>query len=1457
MESYPLEYVLHHVPLMAVLGLAPLPSPSTSDPTADLGVQGSSTGALSTAAMKASSRDAVLAAGKASLLAALMAKNSVSVWDAASGKGVGFFHVVSLDRVSLMPRRISFLRENRSFPPANRLGPTTHSSLSPLNPSSPLFPDGIMSPSWVKRHREQVPSAVVSFYSLWDKSADETIVERRDPLIGSDGVTATEREKDQQLCQEINERRRNVQDRGIKFAVVLLLKGNSMETQHLDERVAFIRRTCSLDTKNSLFVLPLITGAANEVTDFINGLQKHLYENAVAYYREHGKRIKKKKSKLPVMPLRPTTVSNLPLSLTAQHSTAPSSSTSPTAKPLHPIGWSVRYEYKMGVFAEFRQDLDNAERHYEGAYQSLVDMFHSSIGNLFAPGGGGGGNGEVLQPFSSRWNEARTLADCISLKICKLSLYTDAPVAALQQLYKHISNFKSVPEHVAIGSESMSLLVPGVRPLAASVGGGSFEYWSWVAKQFRVFGELVQIATAKIGLKVPYPPPGTLQPATSPTPHAPGVPPLSQIPNITSNGFPAGDSASSLFGAFGTSNPWSVVQHAGFYYYMAACCTEERWHRFKIADKEDDSPIQPIAPAAGSMNSRSPPSVSPLASLSKISSTTPLHQQHLKSSLSAERQIDHGTMIIELLTKAYEQFKAHKSGRMTLFLASDIARMYETSGKQEMALKFFERIGKTYRKENWPAILHSILSSIVRCAEVLGRKATAVESLFELLSERITPQREDREALWDKLLGLLSQAPSPPPSGRGWKVTIDADSVNSILEVGVQFRKPNAFVRSPAGFQVTISATSSQTPVRAFRLSKVRVGFSNPRLDQVWLDAGETAWTEALESGKVVSSANKLVQWIDCSGTRREVDPDNSETTVAAGVASPTSGRRMVHVADADLSLLPGVKKVFEGSIVPLESEDLKIALVSLILETGSGTLWMDYRVGDRREDTSKRRRWLGVQDHKPKFVILDGYGEQSTVRVIRRQPNVSISFYHAPPGFLDEVYNVSLHVANEEDESVHGMVDVEFRSTMTDGSDPTSHLTRDRSTLSDSDKPDIASAGEPTAPISIDLGTIAAKSSATIPLFLRAIRVAGERVMYVSFAYRVLHARASSEDDAPAANLPSHSSETAESSEIPPEMQYPFRKSETLRIAFQRAFEGKFETTFRAGSGDAAAGWGGADVVDTEKNTILPSPGEAGLLSEPLYGISLVRREGWMLGVSVRSMGPWDVEVKGVDLNIGSELPKGVSLSVKRVFANPEPSEGVAVWKSGQNVHFMYSLNLVCDVQAATNAISAGSMWLIWRRKSESNTDSSSWVRSFIKLPQLDLTNKGVWAFAKLPGEPEVGKLFTLRFTVQNATLGLVELAASVEPSDGFVFAGYKQSGFRLLPLSSHTLTFNCLPLIAGRCPLPRLKIVKKIPGGTAATPQSQDGKGGDEEFVPIYAKGGCGKDGEMLVFVKPNVQF
>lgn len=80
---------------------------------------------------------------------------------------------------------------------------------------------------------------------------------------------------------------------------------------------------------------------------------------------------------------------------------------------LRPEGWTVRYEYKMACFAEFRGEDEVALKHYQDAYSTLVLMFGSTA---------------ILPPRTKRWAEAKVLADCINVKVrCPFRPFSLAP----------------------------------------------------------------------------------------------------------------------------------------------------------------------------------------------------------------------------------------------------------------------------------------------------------------------------------------------------------------------------------------------------------------------------------------------------------------------------------------------------------------------------------------------------------------------------------------------------------------------------------------------------------------------------------------------------------------------------------------------------------------------------------------------------------------------------------------------------------------------------------------------------------------------------------------------------------------------------------------------------------------------------------------------------------------------
>src|SRR5260221_7154756 len=93
---------------------------------------------------------------------------------------------------------------NTLFPPRKLAGDHGHSPLSPLSTSSPLHPDGIVAPIWVRKHTTLLPCVFVLFLPLSEDEVDKE----------------TEREQDTALCSLISSRKRLTTERNIKLTVV-------------------------------------------------------------------------------------------------------------------------------------------------------------------------------------------------------------------------------------------------------------------------------------------------------------------------------------------------------------------------------------------------------------------------------------------------------------------------------------------------------------------------------------------------------------------------------------------------------------------------------------------------------------------------------------------------------------------------------------------------------------------------------------------------------------------------------------------------------------------------------------------------------------------------------------------------------------------------------------------------------------------------------------------------------------------------------------------------------------------------------------------------------------------------------------------------------------------------------------------------------------------------------------
>lgn len=272
-----------------------------------------------------------------------------------------------------------------------------HSPLSPLTPSSPLYPDGIISHLWITKHQSRLPCAILTFFSLCSNPKTSSL-------------------EDNRLKSEINNVRNVLISTNYRTRLILVLVGDDeIDPSEVEDRCNNIRRSTGLDGK-SIYFLPHDASSA-EIDEFVGSVLSYLHLLCVEYYRDLSKHARRKRNRniVPQPTVHPGTSNILSLQ-----------------------GWNVRYEIKLGVFAEFRQEMDAACRNYESAYESL---FGAEVI-------------EAIAAWSPRFNEARLLADIIALRTIRCLLWTDQGTTAVRSWISHRDRVKDLVDRRATGTES-------------------------------------------------------------------------------------------------------------------------------------------------------------------------------------------------------------------------------------------------------------------------------------------------------------------------------------------------------------------------------------------------------------------------------------------------------------------------------------------------------------------------------------------------------------------------------------------------------------------------------------------------------------------------------------------------------------------------------------------------------------------------------------------------------------------------------------------------------------------------------------------------------------------------------------------------------------------------------------------------------------------------------------------
>ncbi|XP_023169489.1 trafficking protein particle complex subunit 11 isoform X2 [Drosophila hydei] len=241
--------------------------------------------------------------------------------------------------------------------------------------------------------------------------------------------------------------------------------------------------------------------------------------------------------------------------------------------------------------------------------------------------------------------------------------------------------------------------------------------------------------------------------------------------------------------------PALQTQHPGIYYQKAA----------EYVIKRREAAQQ----ASASLLGTSPANAAPNQSLyteffgtRAVKTGDPVAEQQANVQLcELERNYNHSSAIIALLSQAMAQFKIYKCLRFRKKLAIDMAEEYLRSGDHAKALTLML---PDYRQEKWTTIFSDVLLKTLRCALLSASVADYISCSIEALSLRHHGEQKERVLLLENLWQVFQSVPPVPQTQMTpdiqalWSnalasvkspIQIDLDKVSDVLELCATFQQ--------------------------------------------------------------------------------------------------------------------------------------------------------------------------------------------------------------------------------------------------------------------------------------------------------------------------------------------------------------------------------------------------------------------------------------------------------------------------------------------------------------------------------------------------------------------------------------------------------------------------------------------------------------------------------------------
>ncbi|GAM28614.1 hypothetical protein SAMD00019534_117900 [Acytostelium subglobosum LB1] len=370
-------------------------------------------------------------------------------------------------------------------------------------------------------------------------------------------------------------------------------------------------------------------------------------------------------------------------------------------------------------------------------------------------------------------------------------------------------------------------------------------------------------------------------------------------------------------------------------------------------------------------------------------------------------QLNHSSMIIDLLNKALDQASHHQNLRIMSYVESLIANEHFQAQRYEQALKHYNKNAMTYRKEKWWTLLNYTLNMCLKCVHNLNLVTNYIGYAMDLLSPDLTSIKLERSVMQQSLLYVLTNPTKLTPSiSLNSSLDVKMDHNHPLISCRVQFPHSIAFTNSKTEIFVVIE-THFPNPVR---FSKLKCNFSD-------------------------SAYNKII-------------------TESRSIVDPVPPNLRINEERMDLVFLPDESRIFSFTLNTKEKTELECLSVELELGNGPNCINFCWNISEWaiKSDESEKETMDSSHSHSHahaqashsianaankkststlEIVKPDPYKkflERSSIRILDHESLIQIRCNHVPPAIVNEFYEIELELVNNDKEISRGSVSFDLQ---------------------------------------------------------------------------------------------------------------------------------------------------------------------------------------------------------------------------------------------------------------------------------------------------------------------------------------------------------------------------------------------------------------------------------------------